>query len=160
MVHGICSSAGCFSMTDKQIEEIYAIARESFAGGQRAVQMQSYPFHMTAENLAKLRLDPNMPFWRELKKGSDYFEVTKLETPVGVCNKKYVFGATPKSGSFDALSACPPLQEDPEVKTAVDAKAASDDHEVAELVSKGVKPVKILYADGGQNDAVQGSTDC
>ena len=28
MVHGICSSAGCFSMTDKQIEEIYALARE------------------------------------------------------------------------------------------------------------------------------------
>ena len=30
MVHGICSSAGCFSMTDEQIAEIYAIAREGF----------------------------------------------------------------------------------------------------------------------------------
>ena len=28
MVHGICSSAGCYSMTDAQIAEIYAIARE------------------------------------------------------------------------------------------------------------------------------------
>ena len=28
MVHGACSSAGCFSMTDQQIAEIYAIARE------------------------------------------------------------------------------------------------------------------------------------
>ncbi len=28
MVHGICSSAGCFSMTDAQIAEIYALARE------------------------------------------------------------------------------------------------------------------------------------
>ena len=43
MVHGICSSAGCFSMTDKQIEEIYAVARESFAGGQHEIQMQSFP---------------------------------------------------------------------------------------------------------------------
>src|SRR5215211_465661 len=34
MVHGACSSSGCFSMTDEQIAEIYAIARESFAGGQ------------------------------------------------------------------------------------------------------------------------------
>ena len=152
MVHGICSSAGCFSMTDKQIEEIYAVARESFAGGQHAIQMQSYPFHMTADNLAKLRLDPNMPFWRELKKGSDYFEVTKLETPVGVCGKKYVFGATPKSGRFDALSACPPLVEDTDVKSAVTDKAAADDRAVAELVGKGVKPVKIVYADGGQNE--------
>ncbi len=43
MVHGVCSSAGCFSMTDAQIGEIYAIAREAFNGGERAIQMQSYP---------------------------------------------------------------------------------------------------------------------
>ncbi len=151
MVHGICSSAGCFSMTDKQIEEIYALARESFAGGQRAIQMQSYPFRMTAENLAKLRLDPNMPFWRELKKGNDYFELTKTETPVGVCSKHYVFGATPKSGRFDAEANCPPLNEDADVKALVAMKAAKDDAEVADLVSKGAKPVRIIYADGGQN---------
>ena len=153
MVHGICSSAGCFSMTDKQIEEIYALARESFAGGQRAIQMQSYPFHMTAENLAKLRLDPNMPFWRELKKGADYFEVAKTETPVGVCNRHYVFG-TPKGGArFDAYSPCPPLDEDPSLKAEIAAREKQDDTAVAELVSKGVKPVRVVYADGGQNDA-------
>ena len=28
MVHGVCSSAGCFSMTDEQVADIYAIARE------------------------------------------------------------------------------------------------------------------------------------
>jgi murein L,D-transpeptidase YafK len=154
MVHGICSSAGCFSMTDKQIEEIYAIARESFAGGQRAIQMQSYPFRMTAENLAKLRLDPNMPFWKELKKGADYFELTRTETPVGVCNKHYVFGASPKGEArFDALSACPPVSEDPQVKAEIASKEAKDDAEVAALVSKGIKPVQIVYADGGQNDS-------
>ncbi len=151
MVHGICSSAGCFSMTDKQIEEIYAIARESFAGGQRAIQMQSFPFKMTAENLAKLRLDPNMPFWRELKKGADYFEVTKTETPVGVCNRHYVFGASPKSGRFDAESACPPLDENADVKAQLARKEATDNAEVAALTSKGVQPVRLIYADGGQN---------
>src|SRR5580700_5620550 len=31
MVHGVCSSAGCFSMTDEQVADIYAIARDSFA---------------------------------------------------------------------------------------------------------------------------------
>ncbi len=50
MVHGACSSSGCFSMTDQQIAEIYAIAREAFAGGQRAIQMQSFPFKMTPQN--------------------------------------------------------------------------------------------------------------
>ncbi|WP_131118907.1 L,D-transpeptidase family protein [Lichenihabitans psoromatis] len=154
MVHGICSSAGCFSMTDKEIEEIYALARESFAGGQRAIQMQSYPFRMTAENIAKLRLDPNMPFWRELKKGSDLFDVTKTETPVGVCNRHYVFGASPKGDArFDALSSCPPLNEDPAVKAEVAAKEQRDNAEVAALVTKGVKPVRIIYADGGQHES-------
>lgn len=151
MVHGICSSAGCFSMTDRQIEEIYALARESFAGGQRAIQMQSLPFRMTAENIAKLRLDPNMPFWRELKKGADYFEVTKRDVPVGVCDKRYVFGATPKSGRFDALSACPPLTEEPGVRLAVASRTAADDKSVADLIARGLKPVRIVYKDGGQN---------
>ena len=49
MVHGSCSSRGCFAMTDENIAEIYAIARESLAGGQRGFQFQSYPFRMTAE---------------------------------------------------------------------------------------------------------------
>ena len=37
MVHGTCSSRGCFAMTDEQIDEIYAVAREAFSGGQGAV---------------------------------------------------------------------------------------------------------------------------
>jgi len=40
MIHGDCSSAGCYAMTDEQIAEIYALARESFFGGQKAFQIQ------------------------------------------------------------------------------------------------------------------------
>jgi len=53
MVHGTCSSAGCYAMTDQGIAELYAVAREAFTGGQRAFQFQAYPFRMTAENMAK-----------------------------------------------------------------------------------------------------------
>ena len=153
MVHGICSSAGCFSMTDQQIEEIYAIMREAFAGGQHAVQMQSFPFRMTAENMAKHRLDPNIGFWRELKKGADTFEVTKMQTPVGVCNKHYVFSPAKGGARFDAESGCPPLDLDEEVIKAVNDKEARDDSETSNLVAKGVKPIRIVYEDGGQNPA-------
>ncbi|MGI3900677.1 MAG: L,D-transpeptidase family protein [Janthinobacterium lividum] len=153
MVHGICSSAGCFSMTDTQIEEIYAIMRESFAGGQHAVQMQSFPFRMTAENMAKHRLDPNIAFWRELKKGADEFEVTKMQTPVGVCNKHYVFAKAKAGASFDAEAACPPLDVDKDVLRAIADKEARDDSEVQGLIAKGVKPIRIVYQDGGQNPA-------
>lgn len=151
MVHGACSSAGCFSMTDDQIAEIYAIARESFAGGQRAIQMQSLPFRMTAENLAKHRSDPNMPFWRNLKEGSDYFEVARTEPNVGACGRRYVFNATPAGGRLDASAACPTLQYEPELRNQVAAKQRHDDQKVAELVGSGVKAVKVVYADGGQH---------
>ena len=152
MVHGICSSAGCFSMTDPQIAEIYAIAREAFAGGQHAIQMQSYPFHMTAENLAKYRLDKNIGFWNQLKEGSDNFEVTKQDVAVGVCNKHYVFNAAPADGShFDATAACPPLKRNSETQAEVAAKQKRDEAKIAELAAQGVRPIRTVYADGGQH---------
>ena len=159
MVHGICSSAGCYSMTDAQIAEIYAIAREAFNGGQSAIQMQSFPFRMTAENLAKHRLDPNIAFWKEIKNGADHFEVTKTEPDVLVCGKHYVFGAH-SDRDVDASAPCPAnLQRDDQVEAAVAEKEASDDAAVEALVAQGVKPVKIVYQDGGQNPAFAGRED-
>jgi len=153
MVHGACSSAGCFSMTDEQIAEIYAISREAFGGGQRAIQMQSLPFRMTPENLAKHRFDPNMKFWTGLKEGSDQFEVSRQETRVSICERRYVFGQTPTDGRpvRDAQAACPPMQQDQQLADLVAEKQKQDEAKVAELVASGVKPVRIVYADGGQH---------
>ncbi|WP_036288978.1 murein L,D-transpeptidase family protein [Methylosinus sp. PW1] len=152
MVHGACSSAGCFSMTDRQIAEIYAILRTSFNNGQRSIQMQSYPFKMTAENLAKHRLDPNIGFWKQLKEGSDHFEVAGKEPSVGVCNRRYVFDATSANGQpLDAGAACPPLRRNAEIEAQVAQKTAADDAKVAELAAAGVRPVRVVYQDGGQH---------
>jgi murein L,D-transpeptidase YafK len=93
MVHGSCSSRGCFAMTDEAIAEVFAIGREAFSGGQRNFQFQSYPFRMTAENMAKHRADPNIAFWRNLKEGSDLFEVAKEEPTVSVVGGRYAFNA-------------------------------------------------------------------
>jgi hypothetical protein len=128
MVHGTCSSRGCFAMTDETISEVYAIAREAFAGGQRGFQFQSYPFRMTAENLAKHRADPNMPFWRNLKEGSDRFEILKEEPRVTVADGRYAFGP-----------------EHP----AVAQKRAADEHRIAELIGTGIPAVRTVYDDGG-----------
>ena len=62
MVHGDCSSRGCYSMTDEQIAEIYALGREAFFGGQTAFQVQAYPFRMTPLNMAKHRNSPHLAF--------------------------------------------------------------------------------------------------
>ena len=158
MVHGVCSSAGCFSMTDEQVADIYAIARDAFRGGQREIQLQSYPFHMTPENMAKYRLDPNIDFWKELKNGSDHFEVAKTEPPVLICGRHYVFGGTAK-GAVSPSAPCPELQHDDEIETAVADKEAKDDAKVAELAASGVKPIRTVYADGGQNPVFAGYKD-
>jgi murein L,D-transpeptidase YafK len=154
MVHGVCSSMGCFSMTDRQIGEIYAIVRTSLNAGQNAVQMQSYPFHMTAENFVKHRLDPNIAFWKQLKEGNDHFEVTKQEPTVGVCGKRYVFNATPANGQhLDPAAACPPLKQDLQIAALVAEKQTKDDAKIAELAASGVKPIRLVYQDGGQHPA-------
>src|SRR5271169_4082038 len=48
MIHGDCSSSGCYSMTDEQMGEIYLLARDSFLGGHPSFQVQAYPFRIDA----------------------------------------------------------------------------------------------------------------
>lgn len=108
MVHGACSSAGCYSMTDEQVEEIFAFARDAFRGGQREFQIQAFPFRMTPENMARYRDDPNYAFWQNLKEGYDHFELTKVPPKVDVCEKRYVFNKIAAEGErFDPTGACP-----------------------------------------------------
>ena len=112
MIHGDCSSRGCYAMTDEQIGEIYSLARESFLGGQPSFQIQAYPFRMTPANLVRHRTNPHLAFWKMLKIGNDHFEATHLEPKVDVCDKHYVFDAQqPPNGSkplaFDPTGKCP-----------------------------------------------------
>ncbi|MCZ0737274.1 L,D-transpeptidase family protein, partial [Phreatobacter sp. AB_2022a] len=100
MVHGDCSSRGCYAMTDEAIAEVYALARDALRGGQETFQVQAYPFRMTPRNLARHRNNPNMAFWRNLKEGYDHFEVTRQEPQVDVCERRYVFNAVSPNSSL------------------------------------------------------------
>jgi len=157
MVHGDCSSRGCYAMTDEQIAEIFALGREAFFGGQRAFQFQAYPFRMTPANLARHRNNPNMPFWRMIKEGNDLFEVTKLEPKVDFCEKKYVFDAekppnATKDPVFEASAKCPAYVIPDDIAEAVKQKQERDDAEFAKLVAKGTPVAKLNTGiDGGMN---------
>jgi len=136
MVHGDCSSAGCYSMTDEYIEEIYALAREAFRGGQKAFQVQAFPFRMTAENMARKVNHPKFEFWKMLKEGSDHFEVTNRQPKVDVCEKRYVFNRIVEEGEeFDASLQCPPSKTPKSLALAFNAKQ-SDDQKIFEKVLK------------------------
>jgi murein L,D-transpeptidase YafK len=119
MVHGACSSAGCYSMSDEQVEQIYAFARDAFRGGQEEFQVQAFPFRMTAENMARYKDDPNYDFWRMLKEGYDHFEITKVPPKVDVCGRRYVFNSLPEDGrSFSPNASCPPMMQPEPLQTA------------------------------------------
>ena len=135
MVHGTCSSAGCYAMTDAAMSEIYALVREALRGGQRAVQLQAYPFRMTAENLVRHRLDPNIAFWRQLKEGSDRFEATGEELGVSVLAGRYTFRPA-KSAETEA--------------EVLAYRGMEVDH-AAVLLEEGREAVRTTYADGGQH---------
>ena len=156
MVHGDCSSRGCYSMTDEQISEIYALGREAFFGGQRAFQVQAYPFRMTSENLAKHRNSPHMAFWKMLKRGNDHFEVTKLEPKINVCEKRYVFDAQDPNDptrplSFSAAGKCPVFAVPDEVVAAVKDKQRQDELAAANLTTRVAAAPVRTGADGGMH---------
>jgi murein L,D-transpeptidase YafK len=157
MVHGDCSSRGCYAMTDEQIAEIYSLGRESFFGGQRAFQFQAYPFKMTPVNMAKHRNNPNMPFWKMIKEGNDHFEVTRQEPKVEFCENKYVFDpAQPPNSSkplvFNASAKCPAYVIPDEIADAVREKQQQEAAETAKLVSKGIPVARLNTGiDGGMN---------
>ena len=110
MVHGACSSAGCYSMSDEYVEQIYALAREAMAGGQDYFQVQAFPFRLTAANLAKHAASPNFEFWKMLKEGYDHFELTRRPPKVDVCEKRYIFNRLAvEDKKFSASAACPPV---------------------------------------------------
>jgi murein L,D-transpeptidase YafK len=151
MIHGDCSSRGCYAMTDEQIAEIYALARESFFGGQKSFQIQAYPFRMTPTNMAKHRNSPHMAFWKMLKQGYDHFELTRHEPKVDVCERRYVFDAESKA-KFSSADKCPAYTVSSELVAAVREKQRREDAQVAELISRGVPAAPVRTGtDGGMN---------
>jgi len=158
MVHGDCSSRGCYAMTDGQIQEIYALAREAFFGGQKAFQLQAYPFRMTALNMVKHRNNPNYAFWKQLKRGYDDFEATRQDPTVAVCDKHYVFDAVAREGAtrplhFNPRGKCPMYRLDPTVASAILDYRRQQQLKMAEYIADGVGTVPIAKnSDGGMNE--------
>jgi hypothetical protein len=158
MIHGACWSVGCFAMTDEQISEIYALARDTFAGGRPSFQVQAYPFRLTPANLARQRNNPNFAFWKMLKIGNDHFEATQLEPKVDVCDRRYVFDAQrpPKSAKplvFRPTAQCPTFVVDAKIAQPALEKQRADELEHARLLEDNV-PAAPIYAemDGGMNE--------
>jgi murein L,D-transpeptidase YafK len=126
MVHGDCKSVGCYAMTDAGIAEIYALARETFKGGNPSFQVQIFPFRMTTASLAQNAQNQHVGFWQNIKEGYDYFDLTKTPPAWDVCENRYIFN--PTSSGLNAAGPCPATYQNAEVEArkVADAKALAD----------------------------------
>ena len=89
MVHGECSSRGCFAMGNNQMEEIYLLAHAALAAGQKEFSLHIFPFRLTARNLFKFRSSPWIGFWKKLRPGYDYFEKFHTTPNITVVDGNY-----------------------------------------------------------------------
>ncbi len=153
MVHGSCSSSGCYSMTDGQMQEIYALARDAFAGGQKSFQVQAFPFRMTAANMARYREDPNFEFWKMLKEGYDRFEVARVPPKVDVCGKQYVFNRG-LTADGKPVAACGPQSAPAVADSAYQSYQASYTNAYNEATKKSGMPAPRASIQGTKEAAV------
>ena len=105
LVHGGCTSVGCFAMTNPVMEQIYALSEKALHAGQDKIQVQIFPFRMTEANLAAEADNKWYGFWRNLKQGYDVFEATRTPPAVSVCHKGYVI-AQESEGDLIATQDC------------------------------------------------------
>ncbi|WP_313608817.1 murein L,D-transpeptidase family protein [Rhizobium sp.] len=150
MVHGACSSSGCYALTDQGVGEIYAVVSKALSSGQDRFQVQAYPYRMTPENMAQHKDDGNLPFWLTLKEGYDAFELTRQQPKVSVCGRRYVFNTEFQAGEpFDPLAACPVTASpsDPQLV----AKIAAEKQKVEAALAGRNASTMTAYVDGGMH---------
>ncbi len=97
MIHGSCSSIGCYAMTDPAIDDIYRIVESALTKNQQSIPLHLYPFRMTEENLARNKTHKWIDFWRNLAEGDALFTATGLPPMVWSCNGKYRFAGSPQN---------------------------------------------------------------
>lgn len=89
-IHGKCTSAGCVSMTDHRIKELYWLAAQAKNNGQDQIPVHIFPFKYNdydRSSKIKIKYSYNyklLHFWDNLQVGYDYFEANHIPPTVYV----------------------------------------------------------------------------
>lgn len=90
MVHGGCSSIGCYAMTDPAVDDIYRLVAAALRNGQTRVDVHAFPFRMTPANMASHGSSRWIDFWNDLKPAYDLFEKGRQVPAVELVDRRYV----------------------------------------------------------------------
>lgn len=109
-IHGGCRTEGCIAITDEGIKELYWLAVESRAAGQRTIPIHIFPFRMTERDMVIARDHfPDRPellrFWESLEPGYRYFEENRRLPGITVATSGYyaLAGEAPQEGTSRLL---------------------------------------------------------
>ena len=159
MVHGVCSSAGCFSMTDEQVADIYAIAREFLP---RRPARDPAPVLSVPHDGREHGQVPARSQHRFLEKPERRLRPFRGHQDRAVrprLRQALCFRRDRERRGCPAASRAPRSSATNSVEALVAEKESKDEAKVAELVASGVKPIRLVYADGGQNPVFAGYKD-
>ncbi|MDZ4791032.1 MAG: L,D-transpeptidase family protein [Hyphomicrobiales bacterium] len=180
LIHGKCSSIGCFALTDPHVEEVYDLVDAALADGQQRVLVHIFPFALTTENLAAKLEHPSINFWRELRPAFAAFERDRLPPAATLCGEQYGFTTRRHIRGRDRIASakCPLLTEEIAVtalikprRTPVAALVTSDDAKSCDpkqlrcrllriaVASKAACPKKYARCRNPQTAAIK-SVDC
>ncbi len=106
LIHGGCTSVGCFAMTNPVMDEIHRLSLAATESGQDHIPIHVFPFRMTKDNWETHERSPWQAFWINLKEGYDLFEKSKLPPRVSVCEGQYKFAPGTSARDSGALDAC------------------------------------------------------
>lgn len=105
MVHGGCSSTGCYAITDAGVDEVYAMVEAALAAGQEAVDVHAFPFPLTQAALAAASGHAWLDFWHNLKTGHDLFLREGVPPLVAAARGIYRFGIDAEDPDCVAIAA-------------------------------------------------------
>jgi murein L,D-transpeptidase YafK len=109
MVHGGCSSIGCYAMTNAVMAEIWELTTAALGAGQGSFGVHIFPFRLTEARLDAYSDSPWAQFWRDLKPGYDLFETSNIPPRIAVCQKRYAAEPGQLGATTSPLrNACPP----------------------------------------------------
>jgi murein L,D-transpeptidase YafK len=112
LIHGKCSSIGCFALTDPVVEDVYDVIAAALDAGQPRITVQVFPFPMTQANLDSHAGAEWHDFWTRLKRGHDLFLRDGLPPRTFVCLGEYAFQSRrARRVSLAGNRTCTPLRK-------------------------------------------------
>jgi murein L,D-transpeptidase YafK len=107
MIHGDCSSVGCFAMGNQGIEEIYLLVERALPH-QGEVPIHIFPFRLTDDNLDKFSDSPWIDFWWSLELAYRLFETQHRVPRILVQQGQYRIAPSPATVPSIVSARLPP----------------------------------------------------